>query len=92
MTTVHRMPDGRHLAFVKGAPRCCWNGARRRRRDAGRSRSPMPRAAEVLAANETMAKDALRVLALAYKEVGESGFAERGGRSRRDLTFLGLSA
>ena len=74
MTTVHRMPDGRHLAFVKGAPEVllerCAVGARP---TTGPSRSPIATRAEVLAANEAMAKDALRVLALAYKEVSADG-------------------
>ncbi len=70
MTTVHRMPDGRHLAFVKGAPevlleRC----ASAQRHDRQQPLTDATRA-QILAANETMAKDALRVLAIAYKEVG----------------------
>ena len=89
MTTVHRMPDGRHLAFVKGAPevlldRCVsteGQGHPQPLTDASR--------AQVLAASETMAKDALRVLAIAYREVGADGLEEEE-TVERDLTFLGL--
>ena len=89
MTTVHRMPDGRHLAFVKGAPevlleRCASAQGHDRQQpltDAAR--------AQILAANETMAKDALRVLAIAYKEVGADGPHDEEA-VERDLTFLGL--
>ena len=79
MTTVHRMPDGRHLAFVKGAPevlleRCAsaqYVDRPQSLDDAARS--------QILAANEAMAKSALRVLAIAYKDVGADG-ALRSGR------------
>ena len=89
MTTVHRMPDGRHLAFVKGAPevlleRCAAvQGHDRQEPLADTAR------AQILAANETMAKDALRVLAIAYKEVGADGPHDEE-TLERDLTFLGL--
>ncbi len=89
MTTVHRMPDGRHLAFVKGAPevlleRC----ASAQGRDQQQPLTDATRA-QILAANETMAKDALRVLAIAYKEVG-ADVSHEEGTLERDLTFLGL--
>ena len=89
MTTIHRMPDGRHLAFVKGAPevllaRC----ASAQSRDQQRPLTDATRA-QVVAANETMAKDALRVLAIAYKEVGADGPHDEEA-VERDLTFLGL--
>ena len=90
MTTVHRLPDGRHLAFVKGAPevlleRC----ASAQHRDRQQTLTDAMRT-QILAVNEDMAKDALRVLAIAYKEVcadepiGDEETVERG------LTLLGL--
>ena len=89
MSTVHRMPDGRHLAFVKGAPevllaRCI--GAQHSDRqqplgDEGR--------AQIAAASEKMARDALRVLAIAYKEVTADGPHEEE-TLESGLTFLGL--
>ena len=89
MTTVHRMPDGRHLAFVKGAPevlleRCTaaqYADRPQALTDASRS--------QILDANETMAKNALRVLAVAYKDVGADGPKEADA-IERDLIFLGL--
>ncbi|MEO8676817.1 MAG: cation-translocating P-type ATPase, partial [Casimicrobiaceae bacterium] len=89
MTTVHRTPDGRHLAFVKGAPevvleRC----ASAQRRD---ERQPLADAtrAQILAASEKMANDALRVLAIAYKEVPADEPCDEDA-IERELTFLGL--
>jgi Ca2+-transporting ATPase len=89
MTTVHRMPDGGYLAFAKGAPevlleRCAWV-----QRDDERQPLTDATRAQILSANETMAKDALRVLAIAYKEVCEEGPHEEEA-VERDLTFLGL--
>jgi Ca2+-transporting ATPase len=84
MTTVHRMPNGRHFAFVKGAPevlleRC----ASAQGRDLQQPLTDETRA-QILAANETMAKDALRVLAVAYREVSadEPHEEEAGERDR----------
>jgi Ca2+-transporting ATPase len=89
MTTVHSMPDGSRLAFVKGAPevileRCssALDG------DAVRELSDAERAT-ILRANEQMASDALRVLGIAYKQVAPDGpYVEEN--VERELTFLGL--
>jgi Ca2+-transporting ATPase len=89
MTTVHRMPDGRHLAFVKGAPEVLLE---RCAQVQGHDRAgPLVDAnrAQILAASEKMAKDALRVLALAYKEVRADGPHDEE-TAERELTFLGL--
>ncbi|MFH1043996.1 MAG: cation-translocating P-type ATPase [Pseudomonadota bacterium] len=89
MTTVHRMPDGRHLAFVKGAPEVLL----KRCISAQRQDQQLPLTddtrTQILAASEKMAKDALRVLALAYKEVCTDGPHDEE-TVERGLTFLGL--
>ncbi len=87
MTTVHRGPGGKPIAYVKGAP-----GPTAEASDGvftGDGVRPMtPEGREgILANNEGLAKQALRVLALAYKEVPE-GYREEdlaGG-----LVFVGL--
>jgi Ca2+-transporting ATPase len=89
MTTVHRMPDGRQLAFVKGAPevvleRCAaviQEHATQPLDEEARSR--------ILAANEKMANDALRVLAIACREIDE-GTPTDEEALERGLVFLGL--
>ena len=90
MTTVHRMPDGRHLAFVKGAPEVLLERCAAAQADDGPKPLTDSTRTEVLAASEAMAKDALRVLALAYKEVKDDGGFENEADVERDLTFLGL--
>ena len=90
MTTVHRMPDGRHLAFVKGAPEVllerCVSAQHHDRQQ------PLTDAtrAQILAVNENMAKDALRVLAIAYKEVRADEPIDDEETVERGLTLLGL--
>jgi len=89
MTTVHMMEDGKRRAFMKGAPevildRCSSfeNGDETvALRDTERG--------GILRVNEEMAKDALRVLAIAYKDLSETdGYSE--DLVEKDLVFLGL--
>ncbi len=89
MATLHAMSDGRRLAFVKGAPEVLLERCTGEQRgshvetvdDAARGR--------IMAANEAMARSALRVLALAYKPVPE-GAADDEETLERGLVFLGL--
>lgn len=75
MITVHRTPEGKSVAFVKGAPGSLL--------DASQSVDRKYWDAQ----NEELAKAALRVLALAYRELPES---YREDEIARDLTFVGL--
>jgi len=89
MTTIHTMGDGKRVAFVKGAPevlleRCSslLDGGELRPLTDGEGKN-------ILTVNEEMAKDALRVLGIAYKELPEmDGYGEES--VERDLVFLGL--
>jgi Ca2+-transporting ATPase len=88
MTTIHAMPDGRRVAFMKGAPevvleRCAafQAGGATVALDAGER-------VRLLSANESMAKDALRVLGIAYKPLSEDQhYSEE--EVEKDLVFLG---
>ncbi|MEW6334664.1 MAG: cation-translocating P-type ATPase [Thermodesulfobacteriota bacterium] len=89
MTTVHRMADGKRLVFMKGAPevvleRCVsiMDGERTS------SLSGEDRA-RILKANEEMAGEALRVLALSCREVHDRIEVEEEALEK-DLVFLGL--
>jgi Ca2+-transporting ATPase len=89
MTTVHTMEDGRRLAFMKGAPevvlaRCAavLHGTQAKPLDAGAR-------ARLLQVSEDMGRDALRVLAVAFKELPAGGpYSEEA--VEKDMTFLGL--
>jgi Ca2+-transporting ATPase len=88
MTTIHRT-EGGNRAFVKGAPevvldRCSslLNGDETTALDDHERK-------KILSANEEMATDALRVLAIAYRDLPEA--REHSEESiEKDLVFLGL--
>lgn len=87
MTTLHTR-GGRTWAFVKGAPQellaCCTHirsgGVTTELDDVARR--------QILAANDDMARSALRVLAVAVREVGDALLAQ--SEVERGLTVLGL--
>lgn len=90
MTTIHAMPDGRLIAFMKGAPevvleRCdsFQHGASAIPLDSGER-------TRLLTINESMANDALRVLGIAYRELPRR---ERysDDEVEKDLVFLGYA-
>ncbi|OIP35520.1 MAG: ATPase [Deltaproteobacteria bacterium CG2_30_43_15] len=89
MTTVQKIDDFRYMAFMKGAPEvvlekcsCIKEG------DEIAELTPEKRA-HVLETNGEMAQDALRVLAVAYRELGsDSPLVEE--QIERDMVFLGL--
>ena len=90
MTTLHAMADGKTLAFMKGAPevlleRCAsiQEGAQVKPLDAAKR-------AQLLAANESMANEALRVLGIAYRELPKQDhYVEE--EVEKDLVFLGFA-
>ena len=88
MTAVHAMPDGRRMAFMKGAPevvlaRCAkiQEGAADRPLDAAMRRT-------LHDTGESMAADALRVLALACRILPD-GLAAGEDEVEQDMVFLG---
>jgi len=91
MTTIHVMPDRGRVCCMKGAPEVvlnhcnyiCIDGRVREIQDEDRER--------ILKTNEEMARDALRVLGVAERELpmGVSVFNEEN--VERDLVFLGLA-
>src|SRR5512136_1391864 len=87
MTTVHETPEGR-LALSKGAVEIVLNSCNRLCLD-GREKELLPAdRSHTLEANKQMGGDGLRVLALAYKAVPESGQGEE--EIERDMVFAGL--
>ncbi|MFZ5813074.1 MAG: cation-translocating P-type ATPase [Thermodesulfobacteriota bacterium] len=90
MTTIHRLPDGRRMAFMKGAPETVL--ARCASILDGDAERPLTEAdrARILAENEAMANAALRVLALARIPVTDAASATEDG-VERDMVFLGLA-
>jgi P-type Ca2+ transporter type 2C len=89
MTTVHRTPDNLVVSCAKGAPemilerctRILANGRAEELTEAERSK--------ILQANERLAGNALRVLAMAYKQLPSDGAVESAALEE-GLVFAGL--
>ncbi len=87
MSTVHRA-DGGHVSYIKGSPqellgrctRVLWDGEVEPLNDQIRT--------QITAANDAMAEQALRVLAVGYAAVGSAHPTQ--DEAERDLVFLGL--
>jgi Ca2+-transporting ATPase len=89
MSTIHRIEGGKRRAFVKGAPEVILD--RCSTLMLGEAVNPLDESErmKVLSANEEMASSALRVLAIAYKDLVETD-RDTEELVEKDLTFLGL--
>lgn len=91
MSTIHRNSTG-EVAFVKGAPKEVLQLCTRIWIDGEvRDLDDTTRAA-ILAANDVDARHALRVLALARRDLPPRSGAYTPERVERDLTFIGLAS
>jgi P-type Ca2+ transporter type 2C len=89
MVTIHRLPEGGCVAYVKGAPNVVLEGASFHLAVVGQ-RALMPEDRERLqAVNEELARSALRVLAVAYRVLPDR-YDDRD--LVRNLIFVGLIA
>jgi Ca2+-transporting ATPase len=89
MTTVHDEPDGRRVAYMKGAPEEVISRCESRLTEAGAVPFTPQEREQALEANRKMADSALRVLGVAMKPVPEQATC-CGEEDERDMTFLGL--
>jgi len=69
MTTVHKMPEDKFLAFTKGAPEVILDRCTKILKDGEAKKLTKTEKQNILETNGEMASDALRVLGVAYKEV-----------------------
>ncbi|MDE2181314.1 MAG: cation-transporting P-type ATPase, partial [candidate division NC10 bacterium] len=92
MTTVHAAAPASRVAYVKGAPEAVLPICRSLFRD-GRA-IPLGEAerAAIVDRLNVFAESALRVLALAYRELPEADRLPLMEEAERDLTFVGLVA
>ena len=91
MTTVHKSPDGRLLAFVKGAPEIVLERCTHVLSD-GKPVALTERGRRaILEVNEKMAGDALRVLGVAFKEISHETLEKfEADELESGLIFVGL--
>jgi len=89
MTTVHEGSDSHLLAFMKGAPEVVLERCSRIYDGEQPSKLTPEQRARILEANEQMAHDALRVLAIAYRKL-DKGLLVCEETAEADMVFLGL--
>ncbi len=91
MTTIHQTPEGMGLVCTKGAPEVILHRCARYLAQ-GKAVSLTPDVRQrIIAANEAMAGQALRVLGLAYRELPTPWVEATEEVVERDLIFLGLA-
>jgi Ca2+-transporting ATPase len=90
MTTIHQMKKGTRIAFMKGAPEVVLERCSYILEDKGIREIRETEKAQILKINEEMAKDALRVLGIAYRDLPE-GIVCTEECTERDLIFVGLA-
>ncbi|MGM0510423.1 MAG: cation-translocating P-type ATPase [Thermoplasmatota archaeon] len=100
MTTIHDGPGDNDKAFVKGALEVVLEKCDRYYEDGEIKELTEERKEEIISKNEDFADGALRVLAMAYKDITLKGFEDEekkdeiegveGGKIETDLIFLGL--
>jgi Ca2+-transporting ATPase len=87
MVTVHRTPEGKAVAYVKGAPGVLLDASRSQFTASGEHPLASEDRDRFLAMNAELAARALRVLALAYRVLPD-GYDE--GQLGEELVFVGL--
>lgn len=92
MTTVHKTPDGKLVAYVKGAPEIILERSSHILKDGKPKKLDEKERKTILANNENMARQALRVLGVAYKELPDNAVEKIDDETvERGLVFVGLT-
>jgi len=87
MTTVHDTPRGK-IAYSKGAPEVILSSCDRLYTDGQEKELTEQDKLQILEINKQMAGQALRVLGMAYKQVGQ---AESTEEAEKGMVFVGLA-
>ena len=93
MTTVHAMPgeEARYRAYVKGAPDLLLSLCTQIETERGVEPMTEATRAAIESANDEMASQALRVLAVACRPLTDADIGTIDWQIERDLIFLGLT-
>jgi len=92
MTTVHKTPDGKTISYVKGAVEKLLDRSVSIIKDGKVTNLSASEKEQILKTNEKMANQALRVLAIAYKELPSNAGAEYTEKElESELVFIGLA-
>jgi Ca2+-transporting ATPase len=90
MTTVHRSPDGRYIAYMKGAPEEVLGRCSRQLTSSGIKPFARENREIVAGVNREMAQSALRVLGVAFKPLPPDVTCCTEA-DENDMVFLGLA-
>jgi Ca2+-transporting ATPase len=99
MTTVHKMSEGKLLAFMKGAPEVILDRCTKIFKNGEARKLTKKEKQKILKTNEQMASDALRVLGVAFRELTDIDVEDFRELSKEeeinksiesDLIFIGL--
>jgi len=90
MTTLNKTPQGDVVAYVKGAPETILELCSHVLENGKEVKLTQAKADKVLQANEQLATNALRVLAMAYKRLTSAAETLEDDALERDLVFVGL--
>lgn len=87
MVTVHDGPEGKRVAYIKGAPGTVLEASRQTRRDGQLQALSDSDRQQIIRVNEELAGRAQRVLAVAYRESADTDDEQQ---LTTDLIFVGL--
>ena len=90
MTTIHRMSDGKRVAFMKGAPEAVLQRCRYLLDECGIRELNESERTNILKVNEEMAQAALRVLGFAYRDFSDPMECTEES-VEKDMVFVGLT-
>jgi Ca2+-transporting ATPase len=91
MTTVHKTPEGKLFAYVKGAPEIVLERCSHILKNNEAKKLSARERKIILEMNEKMASEALRVLGVAYKELSDNAAEKFDDESlEMNLVFVGL--
>jgi len=92
MTTVHKSPEGKIIAYAKGAPEIILERCDHILKSGKTTKLTGKERKHALETNEEMAREALRVLAVAYKELPSTSSEKFDEENlEKGLVFLGLT-
>ncbi|PVX23153.1 MAG: ATPase [Candidatus Bathyarchaeum sp.] len=92
MTTVHKSPEGKVFVYVKGAVEAILERSKHSLKDGKIESLTKNQREKILKTNEELANQALRVLAVAYKELPKAETKKYGeDELESDLVFIGLA-
>jgi Ca2+-transporting ATPase len=90
MTTLHKTPQNEVVAYAKGAPETILEKCTHMLENGKEVKLTQAKINKVLEANEQLAGNALRVLAMAYKRLPSAAEKYEDETIEKDLVFVGL--